>query len=54
MIGWRETRENTVAFKLALGLILAAPLLALLCFLVIIFVILPPAGACYYLLFLRT
>jgi len=54
MIGWRETRENTVAFKLALGLILAAPLLALLCFLVIVFVIGPPVGACYYLLFLRT
>jgi len=54
MIGWRETRENTEAFKLALGLILAAPLLALLCFLVIILVILPPVGACYYLLFLRT
>jgi hypothetical protein len=54
MIGWRETRENTVAFKLAIGLILAAPLLALLCFLVIIFVIGPPVGACYYLLFLRT
>jgi len=51
MIGWWKKSENTGAFKLAIGLILAAPLIALLCALFVYLVVVPLLSIAVYSIF---